>query len=61
MNYRQEILRMISRVPLSVTQGSYQKALHWKNAAQKAGDIARKTRAGEAELARAYAELKVYE
>lgn len=61
MNYRQEILKMISRVPPGVTQGSYQTALHWKNAAMKAGDTARKTRASEAELARAYADLKQYE
>lgn len=61
MNYKQEILKMISRVPQSVTNGSFNKAIHWKNAAEKAGDVARKTRATESELARAYSDLKQYE
>jgi len=61
VNYKKEILKMISRVPQSVTNGSYNMATHWKNIAEKAGDVARKTRASEAELARAYSELKAYE
>lgn len=61
MNYKQEILKMISRVPQSVKNGSYYTATHWKNIAEKAGEVARKTRVSEAELVRAYSELKAYE
>ena len=61
MNYKSEIQRMLARIPQSVLQGDINKARDWKNTAEKARSIARKSRASEAELLRAYSELKAYE
>lgn len=61
MNYQQEIKRLLSRIPDKVVNGSYNMALGYKIVAEKARTIAGKSRPSEAELLRAYADLKAYE
>ena len=61
MNYRNEIKKMLSRVPQKVRDGSLQQAIAWKAAREKAEAIARKARATEVELLDAYSKLKQYE
>ena len=61
MNYRNEIKKMISRVPQKVRDGSIQIAMEWKKAQEKGFAVARKVRATEAELLQAYSQLKQYE
>ena len=61
MNYKQEIKKMLSRIPNKVVSGSYNMALGYKAVAEKARTIAEKSRPTEAELLRAYADLQTYE
>jgi hypothetical protein len=61
MNYKEEIKRMGSRVPQSVRDGDINKAIGWKIVVEKSLAVARKSRASEAELLRAYSDLKAYE
>ena len=61
MNYKEEILRMTKRVPQNVIDGDINKAIGWKIVVEKSVAIARKSRASEAELMRAYSDLKAYE
>ena len=61
MNYQQEIKRLLSRVPNKVISGSYNTALGYTIVVEKARAIAGKSRPSEAELLRAYADLKAYE
>lgn len=61
MNYQNEIKKMLSRIPLKVTSGSYNMALGYKIVAEKAGAVAGKSRPSELELLRAYEDLKAYE
>lgn len=61
MNYRNEIKKMLSRVPQKVRDGALQQAIAWKAAREKAEAIARKSRASEGELLSAYASLSRFE
>ena len=61
MNYKEEIKRMGGRVPQSVRDGDINKAIGWKIVVEKSLAVARKSRASEAELLRAYSDLKAYE
>lgn len=61
MNYKEEIKRMLNRIPDKVINGSTNQAIGYKIVAEKAAQIAGKSRPTEAELMRAYADLKAYE
>ena len=61
MNYKEEIKRMASRVPQKVVDGDINKAMGWKLVVEKSLATARKSRTSEAELLRAYSDLKAYE
>ena len=52
---------MGSRVPQKVVDGDINKAISWKIVVEKCLAVARKSRASEAELMRAYSDLKAYE
>ena len=61
MNYKEEIKRMTSRIPQKVIDGDINKAIGWKIIVEKSLAVARKSRPSEAELMRAYSDLKAYE
>ena len=61
MNYKEEILRMTKRIPQKVIDGDINKAIGWKLVVEKSLSVARKSRASEAELMRAYSDLQAYE
>lgn len=61
MNYKEEIKRLLSRIPQKVINGSTNQAIGYKIVAEKAMAIAGKARASEAELMRALSDLKAYE
>lgn len=52
---------MASRVPQKVVDGDINKAIGWKLVVEKSLATARKSRTSEAELLRAYSDLKAYE
>ena len=52
---------MASRVPQKVVDGDIKKAIGWKLVVEKSLATARKSRTSEAELLRAYSDLKAYE
>lgn len=61
MNYKDEIKKMLGKIPFKVTNGSVNQAIGYKIAAEKAMAISGKSRATELELIRAYEDLKAYE
>ncbi|MFZ9646190.1 MAG: hypothetical protein ACO29M_05895, partial [Fluviibacter sp.] len=61
LDYRSEIIKMTSRVPQKVRDGSIQQAIAWKKLQEKAVAVTRKFRATELELSETYSQLKQYE
>ena len=61
MNYKQEILKLMQRVPPAVIGGSTNQAVSYKNTVEKAIAVTSKARPSEAELQRVLAELQVFE
>jgi hypothetical protein len=61
MNYKQEILKLMQRVPSAVISGSTNQAISYKNTVEKAIAVTSKARPSEAELQRVLAELQVFE
>ena len=61
MNYKEELKKLLSRIPQKVINGSTNQAIAYKITAEKAMAIAGKSRASEAELMRALSEMKAFE
>ena len=61
MNYKEEIKKLLKRIPEKVINGSTNQAVGYKIVAEKAMTISCKARASEAELMRALADLQAYE
>jgi hypothetical protein len=60
VNYKEEIIKASSRIPDSVTQGSVQQSIRWKEQAMQALRVANNPKASEYELCTAYNSLKRY-
>lgn len=58
---KQQILKLMERVPSKVISGSMNQAVAYKIAVEKAIAVTSKSRPSEAELQRVLAELQVFE
>jgi hypothetical protein len=61
MNYKQEIQRLMQRVPSAVIHGSTNQAIAYKIAVEKAIAVTSKSRPSESELMSALSQLQVFE
>lgn len=61
MNYKEEINKLLKRIPPKVINGSTNQAVGYKIVVEKALLTSRKARASEAELMRVLADLQAYE
>jgi hypothetical protein len=61
VNYKEEIKRLLKRIPQKVINGSTNQAIGYKIVVEKAMAVSCKARASEAELMRALADLQAYE
>lgn len=61
MNYKEEINKLLRRIPERVINGSTNEAIAYKIAAEKAMNVTSKSRPSEAELLSVLASLQVFE